>query len=531
MTSLRTAYNLRAPVLKLPRELFVYIVSLLQGIWKAENASNALGWLNITFVCRSWRKTALEVPFLWTTVDLCLCGDWAKAFLERAGSMPISFAMLTETNADEETYAVRALDDYYTGRPWPSVRSIKFPWDAEFSPFVVGDLPTSVYSNTYLQYLANHDTLVYGTQEIAFWDILPSTLLELAIVGHSSYMLDSNELEGLTGLLSRSTSLKSLTINFCFLENLSIPGPIGPPTLQKIAIAAPSHDCLRLLKAIDYPGKIGKLELEMGSCKVPELEAIFQSTHSSSLSFTRELYTTVGIGYKKAKGVHRQKVIAAGHASDSTQAIGEFFEAGCVPLEGYHWQTARGISLRFAVYEYDDEEDAFECMCHVFDWLDLSSVRTLQFHNFHPTIVNVLYYFGSARSVEDLRVVGPDMCDVLAALGLSVPSKREPETYESFLLKPVEDAPDILFPRLKCLHIEGINFDDLDQHDAGASLRVGQTFGLTLSSRALLGGAPQVVVLSNCSLGKEDLVAWSAVVSPTLHGCNVRPVKTRTRRP
>ncbi|KZV64645.1 hypothetical protein PENSPDRAFT_160846 [Peniophora sp. CONT] len=325
------ASDMRAPVLKLPTELFIYIVFILQDIWKAKRG-DALGWLNMTFVCPYWRTTALEAALLWTNVDLYLGAQWAIAFLDRAKHMPVSLTILTEAEQGEPGDTVTALIAHYTGRSWPSLCAISFRW--ELQGFRISELPTSVYSSTSLQSLALHNNHLYENddQKLDFWDMLPSTLLELELVGSLYETLGPVALEGLTPFLARSSNLKAFTISTAYLENLSISSPIGLPALRYLSIMATSDDCLRLVEAIDHPDDILTFALQTGSdFEVPELEAIFRYTHPSSTTTSKERYSTIAFGQMLDNcecGSKYKKTIAACRASDPTGVIQEVFEEG-----------------------------------------------------------------------------------------------------------------------------------------------------------------------------------------------------------
>ncbi|KZV64641.1 hypothetical protein PENSPDRAFT_757110 [Peniophora sp. CONT] len=508
----------------LPNELSMCIVSILQDIWIAKS-SDDIGWINVTFVCRAWRTIAVTTPSLWTTVDLYLGADWAIAFLERARSTPISLAILTEAEQDEPGETVTALGAYYGGRPWPLVRSIYFPWETQ--GFAVSELPMSVYRNTSLQSLTISSNYFYGNNDLDerlvfwgsegntfdFWDLLPSTLVKLELVGLVSETLGPVALGGLAPFLARSLKLRTFSICPAYLDNLTISDHIRLPALRDLTIAAMSAaHCLPLLKALAYPGSISQLAFDIGSFDVPELVNIFQCVHPPLTPASEELYTVVGVG-----PLYSQFVVAASRVPDPPGVMQQLFEAEDMLRKSY---ASLDPSFCFAVDENDN--DAFESMCPVIHCLNLTGVRTLHFHNFHPALVDISYYFGSARLVEDLYLAGPDMCSVLVALGMSVIcSAQEEESNPPLGLLPVLDAADMLFPRLQCLRISGVDFDELYELDEDTPSRVGNRFSATLSCRMQFGGTLQDMMLQKCSLTVMDRMAWSAIVPTTLQNCDV----------
>ncbi|KAI0055319.1 hypothetical protein BV25DRAFT_1815756, partial [Artomyces pyxidatus] len=48
-----------------------------------------LGWINVTYVCRSWRYAALAYPRLWTHISFALGPRWGKELLSRSKAAPI----------------------------------------------------------------------------------------------------------------------------------------------------------------------------------------------------------------------------------------------------------------------------------------------------------------------------------------------------------------------------------------------------------------------------------------------------------
>ncbi|KZV67359.1 hypothetical protein PENSPDRAFT_754950 [Peniophora sp. CONT] len=86
----RVAYqysNASSGAAALPAEVLATIFTFAQVEWQPQRstAKYDLGWVLITHVCSSWRRTAISTPSLWTTVScLCLAPRMLPEFVRRA---------------------------------------------------------------------------------------------------------------------------------------------------------------------------------------------------------------------------------------------------------------------------------------------------------------------------------------------------------------------------------------------------------------------------------------------------------------
>ena len=110
LSALRGAYNARARISQIPNELLLDIFSILRDVWEPNGNYEDLGWLNISFVCRSWRSLALETSSLWTYHSLFFGVTWANIFFERARSAPMSLSAI-ETSSWSAADTLHRLKD------------------------------------------------------------------------------------------------------------------------------------------------------------------------------------------------------------------------------------------------------------------------------------------------------------------------------------------------------------------------------------------------------------------------------------
>ncbi|KAI0038004.1 hypothetical protein FA95DRAFT_1613701 [Auriscalpium vulgare] len=73
---------------RFPPELLIQIFGwcLEDRPWRDPHSSRlTLGWINITYVCQSWRSLAIECTHLWTHVSLAMGDAWVEEILRRSG--------------------------------------------------------------------------------------------------------------------------------------------------------------------------------------------------------------------------------------------------------------------------------------------------------------------------------------------------------------------------------------------------------------------------------------------------------------
>jgi hypothetical protein len=102
---LRTKRNLISPLLRLPAEILVHIMILLQGVVGQPNSFLSTfswhtfdsNWVNITQACSRTRQVALETQNLWVMFDLTQNRRRSKSWLEltwqRAGNAGLTIAV------------------------------------------------------------------------------------------------------------------------------------------------------------------------------------------------------------------------------------------------------------------------------------------------------------------------------------------------------------------------------------------------------------------------------------------------------
>ncbi|KZV72440.1 hypothetical protein PENSPDRAFT_649710 [Peniophora sp. CONT] len=66
------------------------------------------GWLNVTHVCRRWRRLALDSPALWTNIHTTMGESWVDAFLTRSKNLTVSFSNFYNPSVVEDPYRLMA---------------------------------------------------------------------------------------------------------------------------------------------------------------------------------------------------------------------------------------------------------------------------------------------------------------------------------------------------------------------------------------------------------------------------------------
>ncbi|KZV67255.1 hypothetical protein PENSPDRAFT_755030 [Peniophora sp. CONT] len=81
-----TIPKLAPPIFKIPDEAFIRICTDLRDIWPMSTAplEPSLGWVNVTHVCRRWRRAALNAPTLWSFLHSSYPPSTWRAFIEHA---------------------------------------------------------------------------------------------------------------------------------------------------------------------------------------------------------------------------------------------------------------------------------------------------------------------------------------------------------------------------------------------------------------------------------------------------------------
>ncbi|KZV72042.1 hypothetical protein PENSPDRAFT_375105 [Peniophora sp. CONT] len=78
-------------ILSLPPELTTeFFFHLVQLDPPKTSLPVSLGWINVTFVCQSWRNLALACASLWTDISGEFGLSWVNAFLERSQQAPLT---------------------------------------------------------------------------------------------------------------------------------------------------------------------------------------------------------------------------------------------------------------------------------------------------------------------------------------------------------------------------------------------------------------------------------------------------------
>ncbi|KAI0063709.1 hypothetical protein BV25DRAFT_406787 [Artomyces pyxidatus] len=68
-----------------------------------------LGWIKVSYVCRSWREAALDSPLLWAHPSFCLGIRWAEEMLLRSRAVPIK---VTLSNSATLTWEIQCLTEH-----------------------------------------------------------------------------------------------------------------------------------------------------------------------------------------------------------------------------------------------------------------------------------------------------------------------------------------------------------------------------------------------------------------------------------
>ena len=117
--ALTRAKTLHSPSNKLPDEVLELIFELgrpqyddFLPCWPSDRMLREC--LSFTHICRRWRRVALGLPLLWSTIDLCHDRSLlaARAFLERSGDRPLTvfYSMPDMFGSGED---IRDSDDFW----------------------------------------------------------------------------------------------------------------------------------------------------------------------------------------------------------------------------------------------------------------------------------------------------------------------------------------------------------------------------------------------------------------------------------
>ncbi|KAL1758044.1 hypothetical protein FB107DRAFT_272287 [Schizophyllum commune] len=123
--ALTRAKNLHSPSNKLPDEVLELIFELRRPqyddflpCWPSDRMLREC--LSITHICRRWRRVALGLPLLWSTIDLCHDRSLlaARAFLERSGDRPLTvfYSMPDMFGSGEDSVVLGEIMDYESAR-------------------------------------------------------------------------------------------------------------------------------------------------------------------------------------------------------------------------------------------------------------------------------------------------------------------------------------------------------------------------------------------------------------------------------
>ncbi|KZV70687.1 hypothetical protein PENSPDRAFT_606968 [Peniophora sp. CONT] len=94
ISSLRYRQNMLPPINKLPPELLSRIFYELSLNEITNRYYLLTSWVAVTYVCRTWRSTALDSAFLWTDIPLILGPLWSQAFALRSKAAPLSITVV-----------------------------------------------------------------------------------------------------------------------------------------------------------------------------------------------------------------------------------------------------------------------------------------------------------------------------------------------------------------------------------------------------------------------------------------------------
>ncbi|KAI5825413.1 hypothetical protein K523DRAFT_332104 [Schizophyllum commune Tattone D] len=114
--ALLRARNFQSPANKLPAEVLAIIFDLVRihhdDFLPQWPDWTSLDWLVVTHVCSRWRAVALNLPYLWSTIDLCheFSADAGRTFLARSCGRPLQvFFSSRELGHSEQD--IRVLQD------------------------------------------------------------------------------------------------------------------------------------------------------------------------------------------------------------------------------------------------------------------------------------------------------------------------------------------------------------------------------------------------------------------------------------
>ncbi|TFY72377.1 hypothetical protein EVG20_g629 [Dentipellis fragilis] len=131
MCSLRTRFNAIAHVNRLPPEVLVHVFSLLQEedppriIAEYGKPTRVFfGWIEVTYICRQWRSTALGHASLWSNIPFSIGPQWTEESLRRSQAAPIFLAY--SSNREKEMDIGAMLEHHLS-----HVRNLWIDWKRE----------------------------------------------------------------------------------------------------------------------------------------------------------------------------------------------------------------------------------------------------------------------------------------------------------------------------------------------------------------------------------------------------------------
>ncbi|THH04775.1 hypothetical protein EW146_g10086 [Bondarzewia mesenterica] len=158
MSTFKTRRNAFLPICRLPPEIISRIFLLINDPPTRFThrpsrrispipTTFSLGWIQVTHVCRYWRRVALENPSLWTRICFVLGRNWTDAFFERSKSSLITVQRRPQTFYD---WAFYDPDDMPVARHLKHLQRLRVHTPSQvLSSF----LETLVDAAPYLEYL------------------------------------------------------------------------------------------------------------------------------------------------------------------------------------------------------------------------------------------------------------------------------------------------------------------------------------------------------------------------------------------
>ncbi|VDB90293.1 unnamed protein product [Peniophora sp. CBMAI 1063] len=547
MAVIRVSLNSLEPACRLSPDVLIQIFLWARDLDAPENQRYGprYGWLALSQVCNLWRNTALECRSLWNEPVLSLGPEWVEVFALRSSPAPLFLKcdtrMKTRYSSGMDTKRVRPSLEHIVqmapqrvakvdfAAPWTIIEpvlSVVFAHATSLAALTSVSLQTDknygalqMPDNTFSASLSSLTAITLPDALLGFpWTLLPSTLKSITILssGHSLKATESRQvLTGLYRLLRRSADLALLSLDFEDLPSWShVAGKKGLdlPQLRTLRLNGQAEGCLSVIASINTLRGLNKLEIGIKGTNwealhvasfIPIIQSVSNSADAdpfSRLSIAGD-FTTYQTHF--SMDAHRTSEYSHLVDMEPTQTA----------------QTDPSLSIKFDTTEMPiSEAEGRQLMLNL-----LSSVDTTRLESLHTAVrglANIgwtasdwINHFRAAQGVQYLHV-GRDCFSLFYALGSSTanttpPSGEAVEKGADDALELVMDASEMLFPKLRALSCEDVDFKGIDHK---VRIPAHQAFTRALTARMVFSGIPRKITMRKCKLLSEQVKWWATTV-------------------